>query len=844
MKTQFKYSPLALMIASALSLSACGGDNVKQEAQTGVAGAEQASNVEASSSDLATVKLAVKFPEAEAAAAWIGDSALIEVSFFNTKDVGRIREAFDKLDEPACEGDYYYEYEFEDMVWDEETQQYVKCISDPDALKGQFATSVHMNTEAPSASVDLLPGKYRVEAKFFTAQGKHQETSVSYVTLSKGSHSLKLRGLEATWTATEELSLKLLNKTDGFDWDPATEGVQSAASVMGITGAIKGLHLPTVLTYPDGYLSNGGEHHQGRWDDILVNAGVMSDEALNRETQATAFQPVLRVSDGAGGEFNVLPRYLDTNEQELGEEGQYLGSHGSWNTSELATLKQEYTAEGEKALLDLGGYYMGYWSHSNETQESKHDKAELDFGLVWIDDDESKPYYIEHAYNADGEQLTIARVHHDARPDQRENWQQLFVDLQGQINKVVDGSTITGYLIETELHTTDVWGYEWSNTGADASPSFIEAAMLSLAEAEGLLATSAADEGCLTQELNGLAYSTEYLWDEAQQGWVPGTYNRFMEEGGLLDQLAVKITEVEGNVSGSQTSVIAAEESLATVQADIDAQVENYEGLIADQIASEQALYDADIAAIESSNTAIEASITDKQDAITAKEGEKVAKDGEILAKQVEIDAATDPLVLDALNAELATLESELDVIDSALLTLQSELTALEAELLAGQDEIATLTAARDAVPDTDPTVLEYEMSIVNLQNSWELANAQSNLDSANANQAAFEAELAQLQQLLLDTQATADLNGDGAADLFEAGKYVSSGSLGGYVSSSYDWGTDTYTHEVVFYDYTLADTVKASSHTGTQTICVQPFTLKASQLSMVFDTEADVIIE
>ncbi len=98
------------------------------------------------------------------------------------------------------------------------------------------------------------------------------------------------------------------------------------------------------------------------------------------------------------------------------------------------------------------------------------------------------------------------------------------------------------------------------------------------------------------------------------------------------------------------------------------------------------------------------------------------------------------------------------------------------------------------------------------------------------------------------DALATADLNGDGEATLFEPGVYLASGWLNGWVSQDYSWdentGQETINYSLELDDFEVKNTVKASTLTGEQTICVQPFTLKASPLSLQFDTAADVVIE
>lgn len=735
MNNKFKYSPLAIIIASALSISGC--DNSNNNTQSDAVGSSSsnsvADNMAEANTDKARVKLAVKFPQADARAAWADDSKSIEVSFFNTQTVGSIAQAYETLNKACGTDDGYYN----------------ECYSDNDSLSGQFATSVFMDTGSPSAYVDLLPGKYRIEAKFSNAQGKHQETSVSYVTLSKGEHSLKLRGLEATWTATEQLNLQLLNRSDAFDWDPDSEGAQSAAAAMGITGAIKGLHLPTVLTYPDGYLrANNGDQGQADNKAALINAGVTNSGQLNKESQATAFQPVLRIANTVGGESNLLPRFLSTSQENFDEQDYFTGASGYWNETEVATLQQEYSSEGDNAALNLGGYSMGYWNYDNDTMTSIEDSAYLILGIGSLDSGAGKAQY-SILYRNDwdgqnaGEQLTIARIQTD---NEASNWQQLFVDLQATPNKVVDGSTISGYLIEAKAHTIrdEVDGLE--GAGKDVQPvSFLEAALFDIAATEGLVAQGAAENNCSTQEISGVEYSNDYLWDEAQLGWVAGTYNTFLSENGLL-------AEIEERIAG-ETEVR-----------------------------------------------------DDAQSELDASQGELAVYDNEIVAI-VEAQMA-DVTITEERNAELQT-------------TL---------------DEIAS----------------NSQLTIYDYNDNWELYNDREDalwpVTDALENVASANDALTQLAQLKADALATADLNGDGEATIFEEGVYLATGSLYGWINQSDSWDETTDQYNTSYYlelnDFVIKETVKATSFSGEQTICVQPFTLKASQLSMAFDTAADVVIE
>ncbi|WP_039736410.1 hypothetical protein, partial [Enterovibrio norvegicus] len=164
-------------------------------------------------------------------AAWIGDSTSIEVHFFDTEIIGSLADVdtvYEQQEECTSEDNFYGEFTINGkrMFCDDLNQ---------DLLKGQYATQVTLTPTESRANLSLVPGKYRVEARFFDSQSQLQETSVSHVTLSGGTHNLKLRGMEATWTADEPLSLALLN-TNALDWDPKKDGVQTAAETLGVNG--------------------------------------------------------------------------------------------------------------------------------------------------------------------------------------------------------------------------------------------------------------------------------------------------------------------------------------------------------------------------------------------------------------------------------------------------------------------------------------------------------------------------------------------------------------------------------------------------------------------------------
>lgn len=891
MNNKFKYSPLAIMIASALSISGCGGGDSALQSTSSNSALESTSsdsalestssniiptsNVVEANADTAHVRLAVKFPQADAAAAWVGNSTSIEVSFFNTKTVGSLAEA--------------------NAAYDAQCQEHIEwqgfCYANSsDILRGQFATSVAMDTSSPSAYVDLLPGKYRIEAKFSNAQGKHQETSVSYVTLSKGEHSLRLRGLEATWTATEQLNLQLLNQASDYDWDKEVDGIQTAAQAMGITGAINGLHLPSVLTYPDGYLhTTEFDYNEGQAYDhaVLINAGVTSIEQLDREAQATAFQPVLRLDDGNNGEVNLLPRHLANKEDQFNEQGDHIGGAGSWNTTSLAKLQQEYSSAGDNALLSLGGYHFGHWDYDIETHTDNNHAVNLLVGVSELPEGASiaPQYTVEYRHEND-ETITIARIHSSTMHtdgDTGAYWQQLFVDLQPQANQVVDGSTISGYLIETETHYETVWGNEWSNTGVDTQPvSFLEAALVNIAENEGLMATGAADESCKTQAISGLAYSNDYRWDEAQQGWVAGTYNAFLADdeygnNGLIAQIDNTIEEKTSERDSAQSELDASQAELDMYNAEIVAIVEAQVVAITTTISEIDAITTANSELIANYNTAL-AEYNSADDALYGDNGKyyiRETADNQVILYDAGLLPDCDTACYDLLIQERDTATAEQNTAWDLYVKKQALKDTFYINYQVVEQEVYDLIAPYDIYVPWGSSVFEVasaalqtrnnqlqttldeiasnsELTNADYNDNWELYNNRWNalwpVTYALADMASANDALAQLAQIKADALATADLNGDGEATIFEEGVYLATGYLGGWMNWDYSYddttGQQTQNYYLELNDFEIKETVKATSMSGEQTICVQPFTLKASQLSIEYDTAADIVIE
>lgn len=586
MKTQFDLKPLATIIASLLVLSGCnsGSESVadvvtkplEQTQDSQQQGSQAADQGEAEVAS-ATVKLGVKFPEPEVGAAWIGDSKTIEVSFYRNDLVGSLDEAEDISD--ALE-----ECRKEDNN-PEPTESFDDGIDNCYELNGnelreRLAKKATLTSESPTSSVDLVPGKYRVEAAFYNAQGELQETSVSYLTLGDGTHSIALRGMSATWTAAEPIALQLLNQSTDVDWDPKTEGNQTAADVLGITSTIAGLHLPSLLSYPDG-MSPDDKYRLDAY-----SAGVLTGFDEGETGQSALFVPVWRINSG-GGEIDLHPE----NQREAGETEQ--GYAHFEVMSSLAGLFQEYDGQKNNSFIDLGSRSVSLGNNYSEDSNYRGHYAEVIFGAAEGDSDEGDEVW-RHKYDErnytywdqdTGQQvetdLKIARINTEVDSN---GYAQLFLDvLNGSLNRFENGNTISGHFIEVVESFT--------NSQTPMTPAaMLDASLNEIAAQQGL--TAAAASNCDTINVEEVWYSNEYMWDAEQSVWIGGTVNPYVETGtngwifNNLEQLRMNHHNSIGWNEGELARVQAerddllasgvSEEDIASMYPWIDQQIQQY----------------------------------------------------------------------------------------------------------------------------------------------------------------------------------------------------------------------------------------------------------------------------
>ncbi|MBE4575073.1 hypothetical protein BOO36_14770 [Vibrio navarrensis] len=556
MKTLFTLKPLAVVVAAAIGLAGCNGES--QVASSPDATQDQKT---------ASVKLAAKFPAPEAGAAWIGSASEIEIDFYRNQYVGSLSEAEEMLDAYRfCQQEQYKsENQNQTVVIGE---QELECYELPNnGMKERFAVAASLSASSPTASVNLMPGKYRVEAHFYDAQGGLRETSVSYVTFTEGEHQVALKGVSATWTAQTPIALSLLNQAHEKDWDPETEGVQTPAEAMGLTGNILGLHLPSLF----GYSGPLGEELE--LDDGEI--GILTGNMTNAKASAALLVPVWRIQDGTG-ETDLHPQANQDDYDmgymvEPGEVVEHLYRHDT-----IAGLYQQYAAGENSAFIELGTKEIEIFSSdwSDEEQESPSRmfwNASVLMGVAHVSADEDEEvernaWYMRNItyWDADiGQNVdTGIQVLDVGTWQEQNNYEKTFLDvLQGSANSFVGGNTINGFFIEVVEKGTE-------SDGAEMPAQYLDASLNEVAVQAGLLAK--ASESCHELTNKEVSFSNQYRWDEENSRWVAGTTNEL-----LLNAYSNLYPTFNSYRSGHQNEIDMNNLNISYYQAEIDSALAN-----------------------------------------------------------------------------------------------------------------------------------------------------------------------------------------------------------------------------------------------------------------------------
>ncbi|MBE4592271.1 hypothetical protein BOO24_07785 [Vibrio navarrensis] len=553
MKTLFTLKPLAVVVAAAIGLSGCNGES--QVASSPDATQDQKS---------ASVKLAAKFPAPEVGASWIGSASEIEVDFYRNQYVGSLAEADEMLVARS-----FCQQNSENPTNQNRTVKVgdveLQCYDLPmNGLKERFAVAASLTSASPKASVNLMPGKYRVEAKFYDAQGSLRETSVSYVTFTEGEHQVALKGVSATWTAQTPIALSLLNKAHEKDWDPETEGVQTPAEALGLTGNILGLHLPSLFGY------SGSLGDELELDDGEI--GVLTGNMTNAKASAALLVPVWRVQDGTGEtDLHPQPAQEEGVIFEPGKVVEHLSRHDT-----IAGLYQQYAAGENNAFIELGTKEISISSF--DWTDKEQDKptntfwnASVLMGVAHVSGDDEDDVersgwdmgnisYWDPSSNQNVDSgIKVLNVH---TWQEQNNYEKTFLDvLQGSANAFVGGNTINGFFIEVVEKGTE-------SDGAEMPAQYLDASLNEVAVQAGLLAK--ASESCSDLTNQEVSFSNQYRWDEENSRWVAGTTNEL-----LRNAYSNLYPTFNSYRSGHQSQIDTNNLNISNYQAEIDTALAN-----------------------------------------------------------------------------------------------------------------------------------------------------------------------------------------------------------------------------------------------------------------------------
>lgn len=539
---------LAFSIASVLGLAACGGgaDNNTAASSSSPAVETAAPSTQAP----AQIQVGVRFPDAEASAAWLGDTAQVEINFHTTADIDSW---------PAAQA-VVAQYETCQLTtYPDGAGLPPDCTSLSDSdLKGSVQSTLLLTRDTPLGYLDVPPGSYRVEARFLRSDDTLNETSVSYVNLTAGAHTLRLRGLAANWTLDQALTLQLLGSSDlESDWDPTTAGNQTPVEALGLTGGLLGLQLPSAQTFA---AQPNADQLALVGSDIAVQAGKLSPASVSGDDLSTLFQPVLRMSAAGGGEDLSGPRFRsDVTAYASTVADTAVTTNQTYSVASLpATLRQSYNSSGNHTALSLGGRYVSFDrvnidSGSLARVNSTRNRAELLLGVATTDAPAAYEILDFSSHNTvywDVDQtdwvtpsadLVIATIAKTS--PLTDTWLDVFTALQGSANSVQSGSEIQGYLIE---HLYSYTRIDQGMTGDDAQipARYLDASLQQIAVQEGLMA-AAAEDNCQTYGSHRTAgLSTQYRWDDSNQRWVAGTYNHLISGADILRDIDAKVEEL------------------------------------------------------------------------------------------------------------------------------------------------------------------------------------------------------------------------------------------------------------------------------------------------------------
>lgn len=550
MTSIYEKTRLALSVASVMALVACGGtDNSTTQSLEPTLETPSQSHTES----VAQIRVGVRFPEAEANAAWLGDTTTVNIQFYATDDIDDWVSASAVVKSyETCQLDSY----------PDSASLSPDCSTLADTmLKGNPEAELSLTRDSSTGYLDVDPGSYRVEARFVRSDNSLNETSVSYVELDAGAHTLSLKGLAASWTLASPITLQLLGSSDlEADWDPTTAGNQSPVEALGLTGGLLGIHLPSAQTY-DNQVNTDQLDLMGT--EFAVQAGKLDASTVSGDDLSMLFQPVLRMSV-AGGEDLSGPLFRsDVTAYDSTVDATAVTTNQSYAVvSKPALLRQQYGDSGNQTLLDLGGRYVSFDRVNLDSStlalvNTTRNRAELQWGIASTDvespyellefSEENSEYWDQTSsqWVTPTDDLVIATIAKSATLT--DSWLDVFIALQGSGNTVSGGNEIGGYLIE-HLYTYTSTSQAADGDDAQIPTPYLDASLNAIAVQEGLVA-AAAEASCQSYSSHKRAgYSTQYLWDADNQQWIAGSYNYLISgDANIMREIDQEIAAAESN---------------------------------------------------------------------------------------------------------------------------------------------------------------------------------------------------------------------------------------------------------------------------------------------------------
>jgi len=576
-----KRTLLSVAVASVLGLSAC--SQQPEEVVSDQLSSESSTVAEKK----AELRLTVKFPvDDRAQAALIDENTglmgvyirrIAAVTPDEFDEVYRLCSnynphagGYDEFGNYTGDGDYdYYGNFVGSNLTDEE-----EAVCDLSRMEKseRTLTTVQLDPLNNSATVEVPVGKYEIYAAQYAndidmKDGRRISGAKSFAELTEGQHSVMLTMTHGTWDLVDNsgadttIDFQLLNNATVLgelgitDADPLTDGDQTPAEVLGLTGALSGFHLADNRYFERmfGDIDSDGENGHDDYDDY-------DDYGLANLLPWIVTIP--RIVDAQGVESDVIPRneyYKDGGYDEMSENwveptmefdvamapGFHLQQYdGSQNTNQI--MFGDYWVESDDRVagtsFDSGILVKTSFEFLSPPTDDETNWV-YDNGDEYVDT-ERKTYTLP---DGSTDTILVANVNQESGTLTHPNTDPNLTDIADA--QTTNGTTITGTLIEIvgaweELAPTVVSDPSYTGEGPVAPPAqamrsnarlknaannaFTAYQLNKAAISAGLKASSAASgiaDNCVILEEDESGYYTEFAWDENLSEWIPGVWN-------------------------------------------------------------------------------------------------------------------------------------------------------------------------------------------------------------------------------------------------------------------------------------------------------------------------------